>query len=204
MTQRARAHAITAAVALAAFLWLTTAVIGGRTADFDEQLRFQIHQFAAGPLTTAMKIVTAFGAAAWVLICTGFCFLLLRKDGQPRAAMSLVILVAGGYALENALKFAIHRPRPEGFFMVSPTTYSFPSGHALLSTTLYGTLGYIASRRAPSGLLRAVIWFSAGLSIALICFSRVYLGVHYPTDVVGGVLIACFWMNAVLAFAKLP
>jgi undecaprenyl-diphosphatase len=117
----------------------------------------------------------------------------------------LAIIIAGGYAIENALKFIAHRARPEAFFdFISPTTYSFPSGHALISTALYGTLGYITARASGSKLQRALIWFSTALSVVLISFSRVYLGVHYPSDVAGGFLIACFWLNVVLLFAKLP
>jgi undecaprenyl-diphosphatase len=172
---------------------------------FDGQVRSWIHQHAVGPVTAAMKIITVFGSAGWVFICAAFAFLMLRKNGQPRAALVLLIVIAGVYPIENALKFAVRRVRPEAFFnVIAPVTYSFPSGHALASTALYGTLGYIASRRAKSRYQRALIWISVTLTVVLICLSRVYLGVHYPSDVIGGVLIGCFWVNAILAFAKLP
>jgi undecaprenyl-diphosphatase len=207
MPRRAVVHAILAAVSLAAFLWLLIAVVSGNPSvlAFDWQVRSWIHQHAVCAVTAAMKLITVFGSVRWVLTCTALAFLMLRKDGQPRAALVLLIAIAGAYAIENALKFAVRRVRPGAFFdVIAPVTYSFPSGHALASTALYGTLGYIASRRAKSRYQRAMVWLSVALTVVLICLSRVYLGVHYPSDVIGGVLIGCFWVNAVLTFAKLP
>ncbi len=205
MQSRAKVHGVLAVLTLAAFVWLMVAVITGPTLPFDEQIRNQIHQQAVSSLTTAMMVATNFGSTAWILACTGVSFLLLRKEGQNRTAIVLLILIAGSIAMENALKFAVHRVRPTPFFgLVSPTTYSFPSGHALLSTTLYGTLGCIATRSVKRFSQRVAIWLAAAATVATISFSRVYLGVHYPTDVAGGFLIACFWVNTVLAFAKLP
>jgi undecaprenyl-diphosphatase len=204
MRRRSNVHATLAAISLAAFGWLLAAVINGSTLPVDEHIRAQIHGMAVGPLTAAMRLITFFGSAIWVLTFTAFAVLLLKKDGRSRAAATLAVVIAGGYPIENALKFIVHRARPEAFFnAISPPTYSFPSGHALLSTALYGTLGYIASQAATTNVQRAFVWFATAISIVLISFSRVYLGVHYPSDIAGGFLIACFWLNAVLAFAKL-
>ena len=205
MDRLMRRHAILAALAPAAFVWLTTAVMAGRTLPFDLQVRSQIHALAASPLTTGLTIVTFFGSLRWLGLGAVAAFLLLRREGHSRAALVFAVVMAGSIPLESGLKLMVQRPRPAPFFgVVEPDTYSFPSGHALFSTAFYGTLGYISARVAKSGTQRAIIWLSAISSITLICLSRVYLGVHYPTDVAGGVLIACFWMNAVLMFVKLP
>ena len=205
MDRPMRRYAILAALALVAFVWLTTVVIAGSTLPLDLHIRFRIHDLAAAPLTTGMTIVTFFGSLRWLGPAAVAAFLLLRKDGQRRSALVFAIVLAGSILFENSLKTMVHRPRPAAFFdVVEPNSYSFPSGHALFSTSFYGTLGYLSARVAKSGTLRLFIWSSALFSIALICLSRVYLGVHYPTDVAGGVLVSCFWINAVLMFMKLP
>ena len=199
-----RRHAILAALALLAFVLLAAAVVAGRTMPFDLAIRSGIHNVAASPLTTAMTIVTFFGSLRWIVLAAIAAFFLLRGDGHPRHAWALAIVMLGSIPMETGLKLLVRRERPAAFFgVVEPETYSFPSGHALFSTSLYGTLGYVSARLCKRRARSVLILLSAMSSIALICLSRVYLGVHYPTDVAGGVLIACFWMNAVLMFAKL-
>ena len=204
MDRPMRRHAVLAALALAAFVWLMAAVMAGRTLPFDLQARSRIHDVAVSPLTTAMTIVTFFGSLRWIGLAAVAAFVLLRREGHSRQALLLAVVLAGSIPIENGLKLLVQRQRPAAFFnAVDPATYSFPSGHAFFSTSFYGALGYVSARLAKNRTQRAVIWLSAISSIALICLSRVYLGVHYPTDVAGGVLIACFWMNAVLMFVKL-
>jgi undecaprenyl-diphosphatase len=98
--------------------------------------------------------------------------------------------MAGAVALENGLKYAFHRARPEPFFAMAPETYSFPSGHALFSTCFYGALAGLLAANVKGASLRAAIWVAAGMLVLAIGLSRVYLGVHYPTDVIGGYLVA--------------
>jgi undecaprenyl-diphosphatase len=204
MDRPMRRHAILAALALAAFVWLMAAVAAGRTLPFDLQVRSRIHDIAANPLTTAMTIVTSFGSLRWIGFAAVAACVLLQREGHSRQALVVAVVLAGSIPIENGLKLLVRRQRPAAFFnVVEPATYSFPSGHAFFSTSFYGALGYVSARLARKRTQGAIIWLSAISSIVLICLSRVYLGVHYPTDVAGGVLIACFWMNAVLMFVKL-
>ena len=201
--RRATQHAIAACICLGLFIWLGGAVRNGRTLPFDVQVREQIHQLANSSLTAGMKLLTNFGSSYWILPCAAAIMLLLWKQGRSNHAVILAAALAGSYFLEYALKLTLGRIRPEPFFGIpSPATFSFPSGHAFFSSAFYGTLAYLTARTVTSRKQQIAIWLSASLSIALICFSRVYLGMHYPTDVMGGVLIACFWINAVLVFAK--
>ena len=204
MDRPMRRHAILAAVALAAFIWLMAVVMAGRTLPFDLQVRSRIHDVAVDPLTTAMSIITSFGSLFWLLPAAIAAFVLLRRQGHSQQALVVAVVLLGSIPIENALKRTVQRQRPAAFFNVPlPETYSFPSGHAFFSTSFYGVLGYVSAQLAKSRTQRAIIWLSTISSIGVICLSRVYLGVHYPTDVAGGVLIACFWMNTVLMFVKL-
>ena len=96
------------------------------------------------------------------------------------------------------LKTGFHRSRPEPFFDTRlPASYSFPSGHAMLSFCLCLSAAALFSANQKSRLVRAVIWiFWLGLSGA-IGYSRIYLGVHYPSDVLAGYLAALVWSLAV-------
>jgi len=103
--------------------------------------------------------------------------------------------MAGALVLEIWLKLAFHRARPAAFLgLASPDSYSFPSGHALYAMCLYSALASITAGR------RMLAWTAAGLMIALIGFSRIYLGVHYPSDVLAGWSIGWFWTRSVLVF----
>ena len=94
--------------------------------------------------------------------------------------------------LDQLLKVAFHRPRPPTLFgLAGPAGYSFPSGHALVSFAFFGALAVFA---APRRWLRYIV---AALPVAAIGYSRIYLGVHYPSDVLGGWAAAAVWVFSV-------
>ena len=103
---------------------------------------------------------------------------------RTRAAVVFAVAALGAEALDQILKLLLNRPRPEPFFgLVSPITHSFPSGHAMVSCCFFGVLAAILAARERSRLKRMAIFAAAALLVALMGFSRVYLGFHYPTDV---------------------
>jgi undecaprenyl-diphosphatase len=168
-------------------------------------VRERIHETANPVLTLLLSGITILGSTAWIVTVSTLAAFVLYQRGFRREAIVLAFVVAGALLFNEEVKLIVRRPRPASFFdVVLPSSYSFPSGHALFSTSCYGTMAYFASRRAATTGRRVAIWAGALLLIGLICLSRVYLGVHYPADVAGGFLIACFWVNAVLACAKLP
>jgi len=120
--------------------------------------------------------------------------MLLWFAARRSQAFALVLTMAGAIAWENGLKLIFHRLRPESFFGLSPPTYSFPSGHSLFAACLYGALAAIAARHVSSAALRTCIWAAALLMALGIGLSRVYLGLHYPSDVLGGYLAGGAWL----------
>lgn len=185
----------TAAGALALFAWLAEEVLEGDTQAFDEQVRAHLHQHATPALTAAMRVCTEFGATALLLtLCAGICFVLWLRQ-RRRAALLLLVTLGGALALNETLKLAFHRARPVPFFgLVAPQSYSFPSGHALLSCSFYGALAAILTARLASRWRRLCVWACAALLVVLVGLSRVYLGVHYPSDVVAGYAAALIWV----------
>lgn len=149
-----------------------------------------------GPAWTAeaSRDITALGSAAVLTLVTSLVvgyLLLLRKN---RAAALLLMATLGGYALSNTLKLFFDRPRPSIVPHLAPVvSASFPSGHSMLSSIVYLTLGALLARTVASR--REKIYFIAAslLLTFLIGFSRVYLGVHYPTDVLAGWSAGIAW-----------
>ncbi len=187
-----------AVMALLLFLWLADEVFEGDVAAFDARVRNAVHAFSSPLLTALMRAFSLIGyqglIAAFVVALV--VFLLLR---WRRAALWLVFSVAGALVLDLALKNAYHRPRPTPFFGGLPHSYSFPSGHALFSFCFYGVLAGVLSARLRSPGLKVLVWVLAAALISAIGLSRIYLGVHYPSDVLAGYLAAAVWVSSLVA-----
>jgi membrane-associated phospholipid phosphatase len=170
----------------------------GETQAFDDAIRSAV-QFVASPSATRLfRTMTDLGSGwlltpATILCAFGF---LLRK--RIRGAILLSVTMLGVAVLDHGLKLAFARARPEPFFGVPvPPSYSFPSGHALGAFCFYGALAALLAVRVRSLPLRVVIWTAAALVILAVGFSRVYLGVHYATDVVAGFGVGFVWVLTV-------
>jgi len=126
-----------------------------------------------------------------------FAFLLYIK--WKREAVIFLIANAGELILNFSLKAFYRRPRPEGFFGYDlPPSYSFPSGHALGSFCFFGILAWLLAANVESTRSKQAIYVSAALLVLIIGLSRIYLGVHYPSDVVAGYLVATVWTLTVI------
>lgn len=184
-----------AIAALIFFGWLADEVLEGETRHFDEVTRAAIHQFASPVLTTIMRGLSFVGstlaltiASIAVVVC-----LAMRKLGREAKLFALTML--GGALLNTILKLAFKRTRPVPFFNLStPETYSFPSGHSLMSACFFGALAALLTARIKSRRLRIIIWIVATAMFLLIGLSRIYLGVHYTTDVIAGFAAALIWV----------
>lgn len=187
-----------AAVALAIFAWLAAMVTTGRTQQFDESIRMAVHGRASPALTVAMRNLSRIGEPAVLIVSGAVVFLILLAARRRRVALLVFVVVGGAEIFDQFLKLAFRRPRPPAFFgLQEPGGYSFPSGHALVSCTLFGALAVYAASRAGSRTLRWLYYVAAALPVLAIGLSRVYLGVHYPTDVLGGYAAAVFWLSVV-------
>jgi undecaprenyl-diphosphatase len=191
------------AAAVFAFGRIAEEILEGDTQHFDSYLRAAIHGLATPGLTSLMQGFSFVGSVSMVvvLVLLSICWFVYFR--RIRAAGLLAITMLGAAVLEISLKLAFHRPRPVAFVGPTPSSYSFPSGHAVDALCFYGVLAAILSTRMRERLAKVLIWAAAVFLTAMIGFSRIYLGVHYPSDVVGGYFAAAIWVSTVAFIDKM-
>lgn len=189
---------LTAAAALVLFTWLGREILEGEVLAFDEHLRALTHDLASPRLTTLMRAASLYGGPSALVpagVLAAAAFIIKR---WRRGALLVVVTLAGAGLLNALLKFSFARVRPASFFDYPlPGSPSFPSGHALYAASVFGGLAVLLTARVRSLLLRIAIWLVAISLILLVGVSRVYLGVHYPSDVLAGYAIGVVWVTAV-------
>ncbi len=173
----------------------------GETLRLDLGVRSWVHQFASPPMTRAMTMVSLLGYNILIveLLVAIAVFLYVR---WRHAAGWLAVSMGGALALDLALKYAFHRPRPEPFFGTAPHSYSFPSGHALCSFCFYAVLAGLIAARTRSLVVRVAVGVAAAALVIAIGVSRIYLGMHYPSDVIAGYLSAAVWVSTLLVLDR--
>ena len=189
---------LVAATALVLFTWLGREILEGEVLAFDDRLRALVHDFASPRLTSVMRGASFYGGPTVLIpvgLLTAVAFLV---RGWHRGALLVVVTLVGAGLLNGLLKFSFARVRPASFFDYPlPISPSFPSGHALYAASVFGGLAVLLAARVRSRLLEIVIWLIALSLILLVGLSRVYLGVHYPSDVMAGYAIGSVWVSAV-------
>lgn len=144
-------------------------------------------------LTAILKSVTYLGEWSVVLAVAVVVSIFLTAKRKKIQAVILAFTTLGGISSAFVLKELIHRQRPVSG-LLTETSYSFPSAHAVISVAFYGLIIYFLWQRFPSRKIR-ILKIVAGLTLVFIIgFSRVYLGVHYLSDIMGGYLIGSIWL----------
>jgi undecaprenyl-diphosphatase len=184
-----------------AFLEVAEAVSEGEVRAFDSAVLLAMREPAdpADPLGPRWveemgRDLTALGGVAVLTLVSGAAALFLWMARRPRAVALLLVAFAGGQALSLLLKRGYARPRPdlvphESFVY----TASFPSGHSMMSAVVYLTLGALLARVLPRRRMKLLVLACALGATALTGVSRVYVGVHWPTDVLAGWAIGASW-----------
>jgi undecaprenyl-diphosphatase len=185
---------VVATVGTAAFAWVAAHVMNGATQPFDESvLRWMAAHQSAGVSAAALEI-TFLGTGLVVLVIVGVAATFLYLTSHKYSAALLLASTAGGIVLNNVLKLGFSRPRPQLFaWGTHVVSSSFPSGHAMSAAVVYGTVAYLAARLQQRRWARIATLCVAAVFIFLISASRLYLGVHYPSDVVAGVFVGLAW-----------
>jgi undecaprenyl-diphosphatase len=183
-----------AALAVWGFAEFADVVQEGATLEFDLAAMEWMEAHRIGLLDRFLLDVTALGTGLVVLTIVGVAALFLALTEHRYSAILLLVATGGGQLLSTILKLFYDRPRPSNVEALTHTmSTSFPSGHAMSAVIVYGTVAYLAARLQKSPLARAATMLAASIVILAIAASRVYLGVHYPSDVLAGTIVGAAW-----------
>lgn len=148
-------------------------------------------------LNNFFKIITQFGSALVLIIIAILCVIFIRDKKYKILVPANLVTIA---IINIVLKNFFLRPRPNELRLIEETGYSFPSGHAMASTAFYGLIIYIVHEKVENKILRNTICIMLGLLILLISISRIYVGVHYTSDVIAG---TCFSIAYLILITRL-
>ena len=186
------------------FLKLVSEMREGETLAADEAILLALRDPSdpsnpIGPpwVEVMFRDLTSLGSPSVLALVTIAAVGYLWLDRKRGTALFLVLAVPGGAALETLLKLGFARPRPELVsHLVDVNSFSFPSGHATMSTITYLTLGVLLARVQERRRMKLYLLAVATLVALLVGVSRIYLGVHWPTDVLAGWCIGAAWALA--------
>lgn len=186
---------VLALLGTAAFALLAEQVMEGATQRLDNSILLWMNEHANPRLDIVAMEVTSLGSGVvtWMIVLVSSVFLWTSRHRY--SVLLLWVAVMGGWALNSTLKAIFERPRPELFPWRVPHAgqSSFPSGHSMGAMVMYATLAYLVARLESTPAMRRLTFVFAAILVALIGASRMYLGVHYPSDVLGGFAIGLAW-----------
>jgi Membrane-associated phospholipid phosphatase len=163
---------------------------------FDQSIISVFINFRSPELTRIMKIITDLGAApVLIVVAVVVAWLLFDVKRHSWDASVLIVALSGASFMNWMLKLGFHRDRPGGPSLAQALGYSFPSGHAMVSLVFYGMIIYLIWVNFRRGLGVYVMTIFLAVLIMSIGISRIYLGVHYPSDVIAGYAAGGCWLS---------
>ncbi|MCI9017012.1 MAG: phosphatase PAP2 family protein [Clostridia bacterium] len=165
--------------------------------EFDNQIYKYISKFISDPVTLIFKIITNCSSAVFVLILT-MLIVFIPKDKRYGKYITINLIIVT--LLNQILKYIIQRPRPTEFRIINESGYSFPSGHSMVSMAFYGFIIYLVYHNVENKKVKWFLCTILTMLIPLIGISRIYLGVHYTSDVIGGF---CLSMAYLIIYTKI-
>jgi undecaprenyl-diphosphatase len=187
------------AAGLSLFAAIAGEVMEGGTRAIDRTLLLAMRHPDLTPLgppaaQEAARDVTALGGIVVLTLLTALVVFFLALDGKKHMAVFLAASVVSGLIASTILKEIFHRPRPDIVpHGVTVVTASFPSGHSMMSAVTYLTMGALLARSQPRKILKAYFLIAPLVLTFIVGVSRVYLGVHWPSDVLAGWTAGAVW-----------
>ena len=181
---------------LVIFIILTILVITNHTTSFDDSIYNFLFNLRSNNLDTFMTTITKCGNVMTIVVLLTILVFILKKDDGYLMLMNVVCTVG----TNQVLKHIIRRLRPDHLRLVTEKGYSYPSGHSMVSLALYGILIYIVQKNIKNKPLKITLTVLLTLLILFIGTSRIYVGVHYPSDVLAGYILSLVILIVVINY----
>ncbi|OPG94463.1 phospholipid phosphatase [Chryseobacterium mucoviscidosis] len=192
---------LSAALSLAVFSIIALSISDNQIHRFDDSLITWIQGMESQGMTRWMELFTWIGSGIPVVIITILSMVVLYVFlKHRRELLFLGCVIAGSAILNTLLKLMFHRARPTIHRIIEVSGYSFPSGHSMAAFSLYGGLAFLIWKHIPTAVGRVLMIIVSAMFILMIGMSRIYLGVHYPSDVVGGYFMSGCWLAVCIWF----
>lgn len=192
---------LSAALSLAVFSIIALSISDNQIHRFDDSLITWIQGMESQGMTRWMELFTWIGSGIPVVIIAILSMVVLYVFlKHRRELLFLGCVIAGSAILNTLLKLMFHRARPTIHRIIEVSGYSFPSGHSMAAFSLYGGLAFLIWKHIPTAVGRVLMIIVSAMFILMIGMSRIYLGVHYPSDVVGGYFMSGCWLAVCIWF----
>lgn len=176
--------------------------VRGYIVSFDMAIIHAVRSCTSSALSQVMMVVTELGAMPFYVVFGGIITIIFCLRRHILAGIMLVVCSGGSGLMTLVIKSIVMRMRPDMMPVVIETGYSFPSGHSVTAVCFYGYLAFLCYRYGSSNMIRYGGIVINAMMIVLIGISRIYLGVHYPTDVIGGYVGGMMWLGMSLCLIE--
>ena len=198
MKKKDRNNLIVIGLLILLFILVTVLVCNGLTKNIDNSVYNFIISFRCNFLDNYFRLITKLGNVTYVIIVLGICVLFIRNRNVVYLCFSMSLSVIFNYIIKHIIK----RDRPNVLRLISQGGYSYPSGHTMISICCYGYLFYYVYKYVKNKYLRISLLILLSIIIISIPISRIYLGVHYFSDIVGGLLLGGVILFIVIRYGK--
>ena len=182
---------IIACITLLLFIILTIFVLTGKTSKLDELVSSFIIGIRNESLTNRMINITNIGGTYSLIVISLLLLIFVKKKKIPLLVIINLVIV---FLSSQIFKFMFKRPRPNGVYLINESGYSFPSGHSMVSIAFIMFITYILLKVLKNKLSKILVTITLSILVLLIGFSRIYLGVHHFTDIIGGFLLGITYL----------
>ncbi len=186
-------------ISLFIFIIITSILFSGKIDALDENIHNYVIGIRSDGLTNVMITITNICSIYAIIAISLLLLFIIKNKKTPIAIIINLIFVT---LISQICKFAIQRERPIGINLIKESGYSYPSGHSMVSMAFFGFIAYLIYKNLKSKVLKALLIISIFIGIILIGFSRIYLGVHYFSDVIAGFFLSIAYLMVFIHYYK--
>lgn len=169
---------------------------------FDVAVLKYLHNDKNPTVFLIMKVISFIGSGTFLFPVVAITFIYNLYKKKYYISKLLILSSLGSWVLNYVLKLLFNRTRPLEFFLVEQRGLSYPSGHSMVSMSMYLTFAYLLCKKSNFAHKKKLIFTLAVIGVVLMGMSRIYLGVHWPTDIIGGFIMGYIFFQAMIATIK--